>query len=376
MMEWSIRSLLNPVITRLLIYGVNPIDVEYVISAVEKKNHINSRSLEKSWLEEWEKKALKYKSLAEESKRKNNLLSAHEFYSYAAQCYYAVFLINLSGIEDKRRVYQEYAFFYRKSMELYPSKVEYLEIPINSESSVCGFLHQPIMQTQTENPCVIIYSGLGSCKEEMHTLARPLVDRGITVFIPDMPGNGESLFKNSLKCRIHNLNAAFTRIPDELEKRSDIKKGAFGVYGLCMGGGYAYRAACMDPRYSFCVTLFPLFITQVDPRSTPQWMRQGEWSSFQFGGISADNFMKEMLSLEEGVLSCPYLFVHGKYDNWMTIESAMNLYNKAQGEKEKIIIEEEPVFSNQQVVTHTMPVGEQLHWVRHVTADWMAAHCK
>lgn len=374
MMEWSVRSLLNPVITRLLIYGVNPIDVEYVVSVVENKNLINSRSLEKSWLDEWEKKALRYKEMAEECEKNNNAISAREFYMYAAQCYYAVFLINLSGTEPKKRVYMEYASLYRKSMAYNMSKVEYIEIPIDDGNTISGYLHHPISKTQAESPCVIIYSGLGSCKEEMNTLARPLVDRGIAVFVPDMPGNGESLFIYDTKCRVHNLNSAFTQIPDFLEKRADIKKGAFGVYGLCMGGGYAYRAACTDSRYKFCVTFFPLFITMVDPKATPQWMRQGEWYSYQTGGVSTDDFMNEMKALEEGSINCPYLFIHGKYDNWMTIELATKLYDKAQGEKEKIIIEEEPVFSNQQIVTHTMPVGEQLHWVRHVAADWAAVH--
>jgi dienelactone hydrolase len=184
------------------------------------------------------------------------------------------------------------------------------------------------------------------------------------------------LFKHNTKCRYENLSLAFSKIPDALEKRDDIKKGAFGVYGLCMGGGYAHRAACQDSRYAFCATFFPLFITQVDQKTTPQWMKQGEWYNYQNGGVPCDDFLAEMKGLEAGILDCPLLLMHGKYDNWMTLELAMNLYDKAQGEKEKIIIEETPVFSNQQVVTHTMPVGEQLHWLRHVAADWMASRLK
>lgn len=83
--------------------------------------------------------------------------------------------------------------------------------------------------------------------------------------------------------------------------------------------------------------------------------------------------MAEMRELEEGAVSCPFLFIHGKNDNWMTLETALEMYQRASAAKDKIIIEAEPVFSNQQLVTHTMPVGEQLHWLRHVAADWMVA---
>jgi hypothetical protein len=41
-----------------------------------------------------------------------------------------------------------------------------------------------------------------------------------------------------------------------------------------------------------------------------------------------------------------------------------------------MVIDTEPVFSTQQLVTHTMPVGEQLHWIRHIAADWIIAHGK
>ena len=56
----------------------------------------------------------------------------------------------------------------------------------------------------------------------------------------------------------------------------------------------------------------------------------------------------------------------------MALDMAMEFYDRAQGQKEKLIVENTPVFSNQQAVTHTMPVAEQLHWVKHLAADWIA----
>jgi len=371
MTEWSIRNLLNPVITRLLIYGVNPIDVEYVLKAVESKNHLNSKSLEKTWQYEWERKAHLYVQLAEKAEENNNPLTARDLYLYATQCYYAIFLINFTNIEDKRQVYLIFSKLYKKMLDQSPFKTERLEIKLNDHDSIPAYLHLPTQKTDELLSCVVIYSGLGSCKEEMLTLARPLIERGIAVLIPDMPGNGESIYARNVKCRFATVQLALSKIPDALEERSDIKKGEYGVYGLCMGGGYAHHAASIDKRYKACATFFPLFITKVEANSTPRWMKQGEGYNMQTGGIPSNEFLDEMRALEEGHLSCSFLFIHGKHDNWMTLDSANELFEKALGKKEKIIIEETPVYSTTEMVYHTMPVGEQLHWLRHVAADWM-----
>ncbi|HEX3044783.1 MAG TPA: prolyl oligopeptidase family serine peptidase [Bacillota bacterium] len=382
MEEWSIRSMLNPVIARLLIYGVNPNDLEYVLAVVEKQNLVNVRLLEKTWITEWEKKAARYQALGEEAVGKNRPESARNFFLFAAQCYYAIFLINQKNLGDKKRIYQQYANFYQKSVSYYRFPVEVVEVPLGNGQALPAYFHHPYARANEvspgagTSPCVIVFSGLGSSKEEMRILAEPLVERGIGVLIPDMPGSGAALFERDIKCRLEQIQTAFTRLVDYLETRNDIRPEAIGAYGLCMGGGYAHRAACADSRYKFCVTLFPLFITRVEDGATPQWMKQGEWYNYQTGDIPGSDFLAEMQSLEAGELTCPYLFIHGEHDNWMTIASAMQLFDRAKGEKDKIIIAEEPVFSNQQIVTHTMPVGEQLHWVRHVAADWIKDHCR
>jgi len=101
-------------------------------------------------------------------------------------------------------------------------------------------------------------------------------------------------------------------------------------------------------------------------------MKQGEWFERQTGLTDGDRFLESMKFLEQGSLKVPFLFIHGRHDNWMTLEQASRLYDAATGPKEKIIVEEAPVFSGQAVVTHTMPVGEQLHWLRYRVADWIA----
>jgi dienelactone hydrolase len=368
MPEWSIRGLLSPVITRLLIYGVSPIDVEYVVSVLERTDDL--RSLEKLWLAEWEKKADAYRAIGEEARQNSRPDTARELFFLAAQCLYAAFLINFSDATEKQRAYAKFAEYYGRSIRHEEPRVEKIEIPLGQGALLPGYFHRPA--GDTVRACAVVYSGLGSCKEEMHLLCRPLVRRGVAAFVADYPGNGEALFERGLNCSRTALENSFGRIIDFLEKKPGCEGARFGSYGLCMGGGYAHRAAAIDPRYRFCVTLFPLFIGQVGADATPQWMKRGKWYDLQTGGVAPEAFLTDMAGLEQGALDCPFLFIHGTHDNWMSLERASALFERARGTKKKIVIDTVPVFSTGAAVTHTMPVGEQLHWVKHVAADWIA----
>ncbi len=368
--EWSIRSFLAPVITRMLIYGTNPFDIEAILKEVENTNIINSNVLQQKWLELWETKANRYLDIAQNAEICGDTITAHDMYLQTAQCYYAVFLINFVKIDDKKNVYTKYAEYYEKALTFLTTDSKKIDIPVG-DLSIPAYLHLP--EGEGPFPCTILFEGLGSCKEEMDILAMPLLKRGIAVLVPDMPGCGEALYGRDIKCRMETNIKTFTSTMDYACALNAIDSKRIGVSGLCMGGGYAYKAASLDDRFSWCATLFPLYIDQVDESVTPVWMRQGPAYNFQTGGVDAKTFVAEMgLGTDEKV-SCPFFLIHGKYDNWMTIDNALELHTKATGPKELLILEDEPVYYQGIQVTHTMPVGEQLHWIKHVFADWIAA---
>jgi dienelactone hydrolase len=370
--EWSIRTLLNPVITRLLIYGVNPIDLEEVLVELDELVIINGKSLEKKWAALWDAKAAQYLSRARQAEAKGQRISAGAMYQFAAQCHFAVFLINSSQIEDTRANSRQFAARYRSSVSFLDSVVEKVEVPLGGGPGLAAYLHLPRGGASAKG-AVVFFAGLGSCKEEMNTLARAIVDRGVAVLVPDMPGNGESLFEQGLTCNRALVRQSFTAVLDYLALRPETRGAKVGSAGLCMGGGYAYKAAWLEPRFAFCATLFPLYIADVPAERTPAWMKSGDWYQFQTGGAPVEDFLRQMAREPGEAVHCPFLLVHGSHDNWMSLDKAMELYEAADHPvKEKLIIEGDPVFSRQEKFLHTMPVGEQLHWVRHVFADWIA----
>jgi dienelactone hydrolase len=368
-MEWSIRSILNTVITRLLIYETNPIDLEYVLSKVENKKFLNASMLAKSWIDEWEKKANKYIELANEAKDKNHKKSAEIYYSFASQCYYATFLVNQADIEEKKYTYKMYAKCFSEYVNLIESHKTY-KLKINSNRNlISAYLFRPKNELY-KNACTVIYPGFGSCKEELYLLAKPLLDRGISVCVADAPGTGESLFDYGNTCNIENLKPAFKAVLDELELKYEFNK--FCSYGLCMGGGYSYYTASNDKRYNMCVNLFPLLITKSDLTKIPIWMKKGKWYVYQTGDTEGKNdFYNGIKELEGGNMNIPYFMVHTKYDNWMTIDNVMDLYNKVNSKKEILLIDEDPVIAKGENATHAMPVGEQLHWIKNLASDWI-----
>lgn len=375
-MQWSVRILLNPVIVRLLIYGVNPIDLEYVLTKVEKLPLVNGKVLEKTWLDEWNKKSSYYFELAKEAESKKNIVTAREMYALASKCDYASYLISSDDIESKRTVYKQLETSYRKQTEYFDNEVEYTEIPFRDAKVIPAYIHYPDKNKfKAPYPVAIIFAGMGSCKEELNTLTLPLVERGVAVVSCDQPGTGAALFDYDIKLKANEIELAFEKTMDAVSANNKLNENKVCSYGLCMGGGYAYRFCVKDERVKCCVNLFPLFIGKISPDKLPRWMKSGKWALFQTGEIEKEeDYYAEMSVLEEGSFNCDYLLVHGMYDNWMAPEACEHMFDKASGLKEKIVAEQPPVFSTGEAITHTMPVGEQLHWLKHTVSDWIAEH--
>jgi dienelactone hydrolase len=363
---------LNPVVARLLIHGMNPFDLERVLRSIENVPLRNARQLEALWLREWERLAETWASRAREAADTARRQTALSLSFQSCCCHLAQFLINPGDLTQRRQIVEGYAASYRRTTEFFESPCRSVEIPIDPQRSLAAWLHLP--DGLPPYPTVVIFAGLGSCKEEMHGLARLMVARGIAALVPDMPGNGESLFRNGIPCSGANLSAACEAIVTFVDGCAELDARRLGTCGLCMGGGYAYRACAENTRYRWCATLFPLFINAVDDARTPAWMKSGAWYDFQTGGQDAAAFREEVGWHDHLSIDCPFFMAHSRHDNWMSLERAQVLLEHATSPvRQLVLVDEEPAFASGDSTLHTMPVGEQLCWVGPVLADWIAA---
>ncbi|HRR76677.1 MAG TPA: alpha/beta hydrolase [Ruminococcus sp.] len=367
-MKWAIRDLLNPVVTRSLLYGSDPFDIEYILKKVDAIKAMSGKKIQAVWLGEWEEKINHYTELLEKAKTAGNKISAREYAKMITQCHYACFMINIEDLDHKREIYHRLVESYRQYIKLCKNKVEYVEIDTKF-GKIPAYIHYPDSGRKASYPVVITYSGIGSCKEELEMLAAPLNERGIAVITPDMPGAGAAIIDNNIKCGGPQIEAAFKAIYKFVEAHAKLDHTNMANFGLCMGGGYAFRATVKNKKVKCCVSLFPLLMNFADQSSIPVWMKKGKWSSYQYD----DNYLEGMAVLEEGTHKADFLMAYSDDDNWMSPEATQKLWDKALGCKEKIYIADKPAYVSEETIMHAMPVGEQYHWVQHEAADFIAA---
>lgn len=349
--------------------------MEYVLQKVEKKPLVNSKVLEMTWREEWGKKAQRFSAFGKEAKEKGNYISAKEYYMLAARCYYACYLINSDQIAGKREIYKKLEGYYLQALQCSERRFEQVVIKLEEKKGMPGYLHLPDQKKfQAPYACVTIFAGMGSSKEELETMARPLVERGVAVLCLDQPGTGAALFDYDLKLSGENIELGFDKTMEFLLSHPLIDENRLGSYGLCMGGGYAYRFAAKYPSVRCVANLFPLFVTMLEEDAVPRWMKQGLWAKYQLANGPENEFYEGMEVLTEGAVKSDYLVVHSRFDNWMPLEKTKEILTKTEGKKETIVIDEEPVFATKESIMHAMPVGEQMHWIRIKVADWMVTH--
>ena len=367
-MKWAIRDLLNPVVTRSLLYGSDPFDIEYILKKVDAIKAMSGKKIQAVWLGEWDEKISHYTELLEKAKAAGNNISAREYAKMITQCHYACFMINIEDLDHKREIYHRLVESYKQYIKLCSNKVEYIEIDTEF-GKIPAYIHYPDSGRKASYPVALTYSGIGSCKEELEMLAAPLNERGIAVITPDMPGAGAAIIDNNIKCGGPQIEAALQAIYKFVEEHSKLDQNRMANFGLCMGGGYAFRATVKNKNVKCCVSLFPLLMNFADQGSIPVWMKKGKWSSYQYD----DNYLEGMAVLEEGTHNADFLMAYSDDDNWMSPEATQKLWDKALGYKEKIYISDKPAYVSEETIMHAMPVGEQYHWVQHEAADFIAS---
>lgn len=358
------KAMFGPLLSRMLAEGVNPFDIERV------SQNLNPISLLDNWERGWLEISANYERIAKEAEIKGQRVTARELYWHASMSYRAGSLVHFQDLERKEKLVSKYVECYQKSVSYFDCPVERVEIPFR-DTSIPGYLHLP--KSGGTFPCSIVFGGIDSGKEEMHTLCRPLVERGISALALDLPGSGESIFFRGITLRIQNVLEALSNAITYLNQRREIDKDRIGVTGGCMGTNFAYRIAAADERVRFCVLWMPIIsLSFIDLAMIPVWMREGPWIKYLTGLENTRIFAEEMtLDMEKEIITCPLYMVHGTHDNWIPTSYMQEIYNRAKGSKKLLIIEEEPAFSSGYFVTHTMPVVEQMHWVRYLMADWI-----
>lgn len=208
---------------------------------------------------------------------------------------------------------------------------EIVEIPYQDGVSLCGyFVRAPFPGERL--PVLICMGGLDSIKDEMWFMqAHGCLQRGISVLMVDMPGQGGTLRRHKVVNRV-DTEVPVGRCIDWLVTRPDVDPARIAVCGSSLGGYYAARAGCYEHRLAACISHGAIWsITDI-------WGGKGEdfglamHIKWVFGTPTMKAAMEKAIPFTlDGHLEnmrCPYLILHGGHDI-LTVSASRKTYDYA-----------------------------------------------
>ena len=127
-MKWAIRDLLNPVVTRSLLYGADPFDLEAILKKIDNIKVRSGKQIQEVWINEWHAKIDRYSELRDKAEKEGNRISAREYAKMVTQCHYACFMINIEDLEHKTEIYNGLEESYKRSRDFRNNKSLKLEL--------------------------------------------------------------------------------------------------------------------------------------------------------------------------------------------------------------------------------------------------------
>jgi dienelactone hydrolase len=247
---------------------------------------------------------------------------------------------------------------------------EIVDIPYEDGKPICGyFVRAPFPGDRL--PVLICMGGLDSIKDEMWFMqAHGCLQRGISVLMIDGPGQGGTLRRHGIVSR-PDTEVAVAACIDWLVARSDVDPARIAICGSSMGGYYAARAGCYEPRLAAAISHGAIYDVH------EMWGQKGEdfglamHIKWVLGAKSMDEAHGIMKSFTlEGHLAnmkCPFLIVHGGHDV-LTVAQASRAHDHAKANGVDVTLRiVDPAETGAEHCQHDHPtMGQEL------IADWLA----
>jgi len=208
---------------------------------------------------------------------------------------------------------------------------EVVDIPYEPGVPMCGYyVRAPFPGKRL--PVLICFGGLDSIKDEMWFMqARACLQRGISVLMVDLPGQGGTLRRHGRHNRF-DTEVPVGRCIDWLVARDDVDPTRIACCGSSLGGYYAARAGCHEPRLAACVAHGAIWSVPEMWGSKDESFGLSSHIKWVFGAASMVEAMRkaERFTLEGELrhMRCPLLVLHGAHDV-LTVRAASQVYENA-----------------------------------------------
>ena len=283
-----------------------------------------------AWCDAWMESATTHENVGREAlERGARLTGAEALWRAALYCHFAQGYFTERFPDKKLAAERRKQALFREAAPLLAPPLERVEIPFRGDV-VPGYVRFP---TGVERPpCVVLFGGLDSTKEDSLTLSNLIVNRGLATLAFDGPGQGEMFHRMKL---IPDYESVVSAAIDFLEQRVSVDPERIGVIGRSTGGHWACQAAAKDRRVKAAVAWGLAYharnIPQMPPTVQQRWMRAGGLSTAE---EAVAYFKAYYLHGVASRITCPLMIVQGARDPIVPPESLELVKLQAKGHVE------------------------------------------
>lgn len=243
--------------------------------------------------------------------------------------------------------YEKHAVAFKAAMKELTLPATFFATPYNGKS-----LPGVFYQNKNENaPVVLVLGGADTCFEEMFfTAGRSIWDRGYSVAIVDMPGQGRTALEG-----LHfeaQTEKPIGAVVDILVKRFHAKPGRIALLGCSLGGYFACRASVYEKRLGAVIADAPIGDTKkgkaaliasekargnVPPK--PAAMRNDAVHNLKMGVASTMEMLNKYddFHADAALVTVPFLSIVGEGEFSIAQETALDWHNAIKSKRNDLV---------------------------------------
>lgn len=288
---------------------------------------------EERWCERWVTLAHEYEDHAAAALAVGSTLTAGEHLWRAALCcHFGQGTLMSTTAADKLAADRYKQSLFVRAAPLLEPALERVAIPFEDQL-LPGYLR--LAPGPRPAPCMVIFGGLDTTKEDALELTNYFIARGISTLTFDGPGQGEVFYR--MKVRL-DYDAAASAVISYACTRPEIDAQRIGVLGRSTGGHWACKTAATDERVKVAIAWGLIYhLREFDRLSAAlqqRFMRAANMATADeahsfFKGFDLDGYAER--------ITCPLMVVQGGKDPIAPRDSVERLAAKVQGPLEVIV---------------------------------------